>query len=221
MTPDRSLWHALSASLLMHAVLIAVVADPPPLHWAAVGRRIDAQIVTPPAAPRVPASAVEAPVVQALAPLRDERQGAASATDRGRRRADKTSSAGVPARPAAKLPGNPPAGNTSPAAPDAVSAEELRQYRVDLAVAARRFNVYPDLAGARGWQGTAEVALEAGARTPAPRVFLLRSSGYPALDAQAVDMLSRAARATPVPAALRARDLRVVIAVRFDAHGEP
>ena len=104
---------------------------------------------------------------------------------------------------------------------DAVSAEAMRQYRVDLAVAARGFNAYPDVARARGWQGTVEVVVETRLRSPALRVRVVNSSGYAALDAQAVEMLTRAALATPLPAALKARDLRLVVAVRFDLDDEP
>jgi protein TonB len=103
---------------------------------------------------------------------------------------------------------------------DAVSAEAMRRYRMDLALAASGVHAYPDVARARGWQGTVEVVLETRIRSPEPRVSLWRSSGYAALDAQAVDTLARAARATPLPAALRTRELRVVVAVRFDLDGE-
>lgn len=103
---------------------------------------------------------------------------------------------------------------------DAVSAEAMRRYRMDLALAASGVHAYPDVARARGWQGTVEVVLETRIRSPEPRVSLWRSSGYAALDAQAVDTLARAVRATPLPAALRTRELRVVVAVRFDLDGE-
>ena len=133
-----------------------------------------------------------------------------------------------PARTAPQTPARPPGGlagnDAASAAPvatevtafDAVSAEAMRQYRMDLALAARGVHAYPDVARARGWQGTVEVVLETSVRSPEPRASLWRSSGYAALDAQAVDTLARAARATPLPAALKVRALRVVVAVRFD-----
>lgn len=112
------------------------------------------------------------------------------------------------------------ADSETPAAPT-VNAGDLRQYRWALAIAARRWQKYPALASASGWQGTATVALDFGAQRSLPRVVLLRSSGNALLDAQALEMIGRAAAATALPETLRANDLRVVMPVQFSLEPEP
>jgi protein TonB len=96
-----------------------------------------------------------------------------------------------------------------------VSADDLRQYRLSLAIAARRFKRYPALARERGWEGTAEVALSFSALLPAPQIDLATSSGSPLLDEHALAMISRAARITALPEGLKGRDLRVLLPVKF------
>ena len=238
------------ASVVAHAVLLASIPDPTPWPVLTAVRRIDAQLVARPGALPVPAHAHGAGtlargVVGAVQPpASDVRQSVADSGRGGestrsvrsvrstRRPPSSAVPARSPARAALQTPARPPddvSGNdavpaaavaTELAAFDAVSAEAMRQYRVDLALAARGFYAYPDVARARGWQGSVEVVLETGGRSPEPRASLWRSSGYAALDAQAVDTLARAARATPLPAALRTRELRVVVAVRFDIDAE-
>jgi protein TonB len=96
-----------------------------------------------------------------------------------------------------------------------VSADDLRQYRLSLAIAARRFKRYPAVARERGWEGTAEVALSFSALLPAPQIDLATSSGSPLLDEHALAMISRAARITALPDGLKGRDLRVLLPVKF------
>ena len=101
-----------------------------------------------------------------------------------------------------------------------VSGDDLRQYRLSLASAARRFKRYPVLASQRGWEGTAEVALNVSAAAPMPEAVLLRSSGHAVLDEQALAMLSQAARVTALPEGLRARDFRIVLPVQFSLEND-
>lgn len=103
---------------------------------------------------------------------------------------------------------------------DGVSADDLRQYRISLAIAARRFKRYPALARERGWEGTAEVALTVNARLPEPDVTLLRSSGHVALDRQAQEMMAQAARAAVLPESLKGRDFRIVLPVQFSLESD-
>ena len=225
----RSLLRALAVSLLAHAVLLSAVFAPsrPALEPAA--SPLKARLVAPPAPPRAATArspaAVSAP---ARTPSVAERPApppaivaAASAPS-----TPPASAANVlPQVKAAPLPGTAPApaigtaAAPSAAAPgaerDAVSADQLREYRLALASAARRFKRYPALARQNGWEGTVEVALDFGALAPLPRVQLLRSSGRQALDAQALDMLSQAAAVAALPDGLKARDFRLVLAVQF------
>jgi len=104
--------------------------------------------------------------------------------------------------------------SSNASAREGVSTDALREYRMALAIEARRFKRYPPLARERGWEGTAEAAVSS-ITAGSPQVSLQRSSGYAALDEQTLDMLRRAALATPLPEALRGRDFRVVLPVRF------
>lgn len=98
---------------------------------------------------------------------------------------------------------------------ESVSADGLRQYRIDLAVAARRFRMYPVVARARGWEGVAEVSISVSAGPAAPSLHLARSSGHAILDEQALQMLGRALESTPLPESLRGRSFVLPMPVRF------
>lgn len=95
-----------------------------------------------------------------------------------------------------------------------VSADALREYRIELASAARRFRSYPALARSRGWEGVVEVIVVAGP-VGLPVVQLGRTSGHAVLDEQAVDMLMRAVARTALPDGLRGRSFRVLLPIRF------
>ena len=96
-----------------------------------------------------------------------------------------------------------------------VSADDLRQYRVSLASAARRFRRYPALARERGLEGTVEVAVRFTSALPAPDVVVVRSSGHDLLDEQAQRMMAQAARTTTLPEGLRGRDLEIPLPIKF------
>ena len=103
----------------------------------------------------------------------------------------------------------------SPISQDGFSPDDMRQYRLSLATAARRFKRYPALARERGWEGTAEVALAFKATSSIPEVVMIRSSGKEILDEQALEMVSQAARSTILPEGLRGRNFRLVLPVKF------
>ena len=103
---------------------------------------------------------------------------------------------------------------------EGASADDLRQYRLSLAISARRFKRYPALARERGWEGTAEVALDVNALLPVPEVVLVRSSGRGVLDEQALEMMTQAARVTNLPQSLKGRDFRVLLPVQFSLESD-
>jgi len=103
---------------------------------------------------------------------------------------------------------------------EGLSADELRYYRMSLATAARRFKRYPPLARERGWEGTAEVALNVRARVGVSEVVLVRSSGRAILDDQAVEMMSQAVRATALPEGMKGRDFRILLPVQFSLEND-
>jgi len=116
----------------------------------------------------------------------------------------------------------PSAASASTPAPgtQSVSADDLRQYRLSLAIAARRFKRYPALARERGWEGTVEVMISLIARLPMPQIALASSSGRSVLDEQALEMLAQAARTTALPESLKGRDLRLLLPVKFSLEFE-
>ena len=241
--PRRTLVRALSVSLLVHAVLligvlrilparidapapaIRVVAmhraalpgnapHPAPAAAAAAPARGDAPVpsrtpkavarklavpdarlekFTVPAAPSVPAVADAAPTAPST-----PRAGAGSSTD------------GVPqaAAPAASS-------GAAPARRDGVSADDVRQYRFALGISARRFKRYPPLARERGWEGTAEVALDFRHPNAEPVLSLTASSGKKILDEQALETLRQAVRRTEMPEGLRGKDFRMLQEITF------
>lgn len=101
-----------------------------------------------------------------------------------------------------------------------VDANGLRQYRLRLAAAARRFKLYPPQAQENGWSGTAEVRVAIAANGVPQPPQLLRSSGHQLLDAVALDMLGNAALRTAVPASLRGQSFSVPLPVVFDLNDE-
>ncbi|MFA7270007.1 MAG: energy transducer TonB [Sterolibacterium sp.] len=103
---------------------------------------------------------------------------------------------------------------------DGLDANGLRQYRVSLATAARRFKLYPPLALENGWSGTAEIVVANAANGVPQPVQLLRSSGYALLDAAALEMVGNAALHAAVPASLRGQTFSVLLPVVFDLNGE-
>jgi protein TonB len=96
-----------------------------------------------------------------------------------------------------------------------VSADDMRRYRLSLAISARRFKRYPALARERGWEGIVEVAIVIEPLLPAPQVNLSASSGIPLLDEQAMDTVAQAARNTLLPEGLKGRGFRVLLPVKF------
>ena len=100
----------------------------------------------------------------------------------------------------------------APAAPPTDVPEYISrdQYRVQLIDEARRHKRYPALARENNWQGDVKVAV-AIAPNGRPTVTLRGSSGYDVLDRQALEMFTRAARAVPIPPALRGKEINLEV----------
>ncbi|HZO00479.1 MAG TPA: energy transducer TonB [Burkholderiales bacterium] len=112
----------------------------------------------------------------------------------------------APAAPSAQSPA-PPAPQSPAQAPEALSRD---QYRVQLIDEARRHKRYPPLARENNWQGDVRVAV-AIAANGRPTVTLRGSSGYEVLDRQALEMFTQAARAVPIPPALRGKEFALEV----------
>lgn len=232
----RALVQALIASVLIHAVLLwhGVVLFPVRLEQPAATIHVvmsrDAQgipekpVILPPTRPPTESAKHSSPIVRKAGERRIHVPEPSSAT-----------LAESPAQPVARdarqtAPSSPVAsasgGALSTALPaldatrEGVSADDLRQYRLSLAISARRFKRYPALARERGWEGTAEVALDVNALLPVPEVVLVRSSGRGVLDEQALEMMTQAARVTNLPQSLKGRDFRVLLPVQFSLESD-
>lgn len=92
----------------------------------------------------------------------------------------------------------------------------LRQFRIAVALEARRFRRYPDLARRAGQAGTVEVRLAVAAGGRLRTVELGRSSGNATLDAAALDMMRQAVQRAILPDALRERDFTLLLPVLFE-----
>lgn len=101
-----------------------------------------------------------------------------------------------------------------------LSADGLREYRIGLAAAARRYRHYPASARARGLEGTAEISVQVGPALSLPVVRLARSSGHAMLDEQALAMLNQAVRSVPLPDSLRGREFTVPLPIQFSLDGD-
>jgi len=96
-----------------------------------------------------------------------------------------------------------------PAAPVA-DATTVGQYRLQLVDAAKRYKRYPEVARENNWAGNVVVgvAIRADGR---PEASVRKSSGRPVLDQQALEMFQQAAKAVPVPPALRGREFSLEV----------
>jgi len=242
----RILLHALLFSLLAHAMLLVEMSPLSKAAYEAPAGAMRAVLRAPPSAPAAapaprepaPASAAAPPVVRqrpsALparlpVPARSVEhpvalavpQAAPESTAGGELRAEASAAApvvgerGLPAQPVPSERGGALASGA------VVSPDELREYRLALAVQARRFRRYPAVARERGQEGTVEIAISVKTGLPAPQVGLSASSGYAALDAQALEMMRQAALAAPLPGGLRGRDFRLVLPILFSLDGAP
>ena len=231
--PSRLL-HALMLSLAIHAVLLLGVVRALPEGVDTPAVTITAVLVSAENRVAVPAVMAHAPKPPVVAP-RSPAPAMSKLNARPPVVADSSivtapppPVSGLPVEPVNAPPlvadsrtGSTGAQTHAPELPhDVVNADGLREYRVSLAIAARRFKRYPALARERGWEGTTEVELLVSSRLPMPEVILLRSSGHLVLDRQAQEMMAQAARATMLPESLRGRDLRIVLPVKFSLESD-
>ena len=214
----EDLRRALGISLLLHFLLlwpsppVPDIDDPLPFLTATLR-----QPSVP--APTVPPVRREAPSVE---PERHKRAATAPKTPPPTIAAPSAAPLTAVALPRSEISSAPTA-TAAVAAPTAAlavppsdgSAEGMRQYRLALAVEARRYKRYPPRALDAGIGGTAELRIEV-ADGRVAEVTLARPSGDAALDAAALEMLRKAAPRTAVPEALRRRTFAVSLPIVFD-----
>ena len=103
----------------------------------------------------------------------------------------------------------------APAAQEAPDVGTLAQYRLAIISAARRYKRYPRAALDNNWQGRVEIRMAIGANGAIAALSVRRSTGYPVLDQQALEMIEKATTIAQVPAALRGREFTVDVPVIF------
>lgn len=209
----RRLLPALILSLLLHTLFLADVFSEFALRLAIPSAPLEVTLITPASRAEI----LPAPVQVA----RSSADSAVVSLSRFDSRARKKSPPVAPA-PAVVAPAPGSAvlergfSHTTPlAATDGVNPDDLRAYRISLAIAARRFKHYPSVAKARGWEGTSELALSSSPHWLVPEVVVVRSSGHPVLDAQAREMMAQAARSTVLPERLQGRSFQMLLSMQF------
>jgi protein TonB len=109
----------------------------------------------------------------------------------------------------APAPAPAPVATPVAAAPIA-DATTVGQYRMQLIDAAKRYKRYPEVARENNWAGNVVVGVAVGADGRA-QASVRKSSGRPVLDEQALEMFQQAAKAVPVPPALRGREFSLEV----------
>ncbi|MGE3162192.1 MAG: energy transducer TonB, partial [Burkholderiales bacterium] len=169
---------------------------PPPAAKPAPAPRPAPIVIPPPAAPAEPAPMVRAPE-PALAP------------------------APSPAPPITRI--DPRLLLPETPAPDPAREGALERYREELVRIASDFKRYPRVAVDNNWEGEVRVRLAVGADGRIASLRVARSSGYAALDRQALQMFEAAKPLVEIPPALRGQafelELRAIYNLRDQRSG--
>jgi protein TonB len=100
-------------------------------------------------------------------------------------------------------------------APQRSQSEVLDGYRQRLGELLARHQEYPRVAAMRGWEGEVRLRLKVARRGNLLGVVLDRSSGFDVLDQHALAMLEALASLPPLPDALEANEISVVVPVNY------
>jgi len=226
---NRSLGVAVLASILLHALLLALpvtrelsaLTPPEPKPLVARVERPE----SPPAAPQLPVREIRKPEPQRPGPVAKPAPAAPQPAP--------VSPPAAPAAPAlapAPAPAPAPVPRIDPSvvatvAPpaSAVEAGALERYRQAVTRAAARFKRYPRVAIDNNWEGEVVVSVAIGADGRLASLRVKRSSGFEVLDLQALQMFDNASRFVPLPAELRGRacelELRAIYNLRDQRSG--
>lgn len=97
----------------------------------------------------------------------------------------------------------------------ALPADLEREYRIDLARAARRSEYYPAALVAKGQQGIVRMSISYWSRSGVPKVTLEQSSGYGELDQEALKTVALAIGKVPLPAGVQGINFRMPYALEY------
>lgn len=97
---------------------------------------------------------------------------------------------------------------------DGVNGDDLRQYRMALAIDMRRYREFLVSAQTQGWSGQVGIVVHLTASSR-PQALLEKSSGHASLDGLALTMSMQAVRAVAVPEGLQGKTLRLPLLLDF------
>ncbi|MBU1365839.1 MAG: TonB family protein [Gammaproteobacteria bacterium] len=100
-------------------------------------------------------------------------------------------------------------------APQRPQSEVLAGYRQRLGELFARHQEYPRVAAMRGWEGEVRLRLKVARKGNLLGVVLDRSSGFDVLDQHALAMLEALAGLPPLPEALEANEIQVVVPINY------
>lgn len=219
----------LGFSLLLHGLLFAGLSMPGEVRPVAPLRLLATlrQAITPKSSPsaraavEIPARRVSAAVPPKLRPAPSV--AAYSLAPRPTRAAEPTFASAAPV--AASAPTSADAAMVSVAAPAPVSAPEsspakvqnelLAAYRQRLSALLAGQQEYPRVAALRGWQGEVLLRLRVARKGNLLGVELDHSSGFAVLDQHALSMVEALAGLPPLPDALQANEIQVVVPINY------
>lgn len=223
---NRKFWAILALSILLHSTLFALTS------W----QRQNGPISLPPIFASIRVIAVTEPgpvaeVAPAPAAVPQKARQDASRTERPAPRVTQTAGpANVPATvaspsssmasesvaPAAASAPIAEAARPAPAiAPQRPQSEVLEGYRQRLGELFARHQEYPRVAAMRGWEGEVRLRLKVARKGNLLGVVLDRSSGFDVLDQHALAMLETLASLPPLPEALEANEIQVVVPINY------
>jgi TonB family protein len=226
---NRAFHYALGASLALHALALFTMpqlADTA-RRAASIPPQIIARLMEPaPPAPQ-PVPPVDQPRIEPAPPkpkaakprterlIAVEKPAPVAAPPAPERTVEPAPAAPPPPPVAAVAPPTPAPAPVQAAPQPAPESLSRDQYRVQLIDEARRHKRYPPLARENNWQGDVRVGVTIGANGR-PTVTLKGSSGYDVLDRQALEMFTQAARAVPLPPALRGKEFTLDVRAIYD-----
>lgn len=226
-TVNRKFWAILALSILLHSTLFALTS------W----QRENGPISLPPifASIRLVAVTESGPVAEVAPAPAAVPQKARQDASRSERPAPRATPTAGPAHVPATTPSStsatasesvapgaaasaPVAETTRPApaiAPQRPQSEVLDGYRQRLGELFARHQEYPRIAAMRGWEGEVRLRLKVARKGNLLGVAVDRSSGFDVLDQHALAMLEHLASLPPLPDALEANEIQVVVPINY------
>lgn len=234
-TVNRKFWAILALSILFHASLFALTSwqrqnGPVSLPPIFATIRLIAATESGPVAEVAPAPAAvpqkarqetrrrERPAPRATQTVGPANVPASAPSPASVMAADNVAPAAAVSGPAFAPVSAPVAEAARPApvvAPQRPQSEVLASYRQRLGELFARHQEYPRVAALRGWEGEVRLRLKVARKGNLLGVVLDRSSGFDVLDQHALAMLEALAGLPPLPEALEANEIQVVVPINY------